>query len=291
MELQEVTVDAAWLLKHHEDEQVKVLDVRWYYRASGREAYTNGHIPGATFVDLDRDLAGAPGIGGRHPLPSVEAFSDSMRAAGIHSESCVVVYDDASGMIGGRLWWMLRACGHASVAVLDGGLAEWCRRGYPLSIEIPLVEPGNFVAQHDFVGAVSVEDLERLRDEGVPILDARSAARYLGHEEPMDAHAGHIPGALSAPFADNLTGAGVFKSDAELRHRFAALGVGDTGRVVVYCGSGVSACHNLVALEKAGLTGGLLFTGSWSEWLSDPSRAIATDVTEGTSHVAPRSAV
>nr|NLI51108.1 sulfurtransferase [Propionibacterium sp.] len=254
-----VVVDAAWLADHPE---VVLCDVRWYLDGrDGRTAYLSGHLPGAVFVDLDAHLAAPASVeGGRHPLPAPEVFAEGMRAAGISDDSVVVGYDDAGGAVAGRLVWLLRALG-VDAAVLDGGLAAW--RG-------PLAEgPEDAPARGDFTARPwAPADLATIDDACTAplVLDARAPERYRGETEPVDARAGHIPGALSAFFGDNLNPDKTFRSPAELRRRFAALGVTDATDVVCYCGSGVNACHNLIALEHAGLGRGRLYPGSWSQY-------------------------
>lgn len=257
-------VSGAWLRERLADPDLRVIDFRWYQDGrSGRDAYLAGHVPGAVFVDLEGEVTGPrPGLG-RHPLPEREAFERAMRAAGVRRDSRVVVYDDQAGLSAGRLWWMLRYFGHPEVAVLDGGLGAW--PGDLASGEVH-VEPGDFVAGAPRPGwRVDFEDVRRLPDATV-LLDARSAERYRGEPHPLDARRGHIPGARSAPWDANLGPDGRFKPPDELRRRFQELGVQRGEDVVAYCGSGVSACHDLIALELAGLPGARLYPGSWSDW-------------------------
>jgi thiosulfate/3-mercaptopyruvate sulfurtransferase len=256
-------VSAEWLQEHLADPDLRVVDFRWYQDGrSGRDGYLAGHVPGAVFVDLEGDVTGPrPGLG-RHPLPEREAFGRVMRAAGVGRESRVVVYDDQSGLSAGRLWWMLRYFGHPAVAVLDGGLGSWT--GELVSGE-EVAPAGDFVAAEPPPWRVDFEDVGRLPG-GTVLLDARSAARYRGEPHPLDIRPGHIPGALSAPWDANLGPDGRFKAPDELRRRFQELGVERGEDVVAYCGSGVSACHDLLALELAGLSGARLYPGSWSDW-------------------------
>lgn len=257
-------VSGAWLRERLADPDLRVIDFRWYQDGrSGRDAYLAGHVPGAVFVDLEGEVTGPrPGLG-RHPLPEREAFERAMRAAGVRRDSRVVVYDDQAGLSAGRLWWMLRYFGHPEVAVLDGGLGAWPG---DLASGEPHVEPGDFVAGAPRPGwRVDFEDVRRLPDATV-LLDARSAERYRGEPHPLDARRGHIPGARSAPWDANLGPDGRFKPPDELRRRFQELGVQRGEDVVAYCGSGVSACHDLIALELAGLPGARLYPGSWSDW-------------------------
>jgi len=252
-------VDAAWLHEHLGDPDVRVIDFRWYLqRRVGRDEYLHGHIPGAVFVALE-DVTGEEGAG-RHPLPTAEQFERAMRQAGVGQTTNVVAYDDAGGSVAARLWFLLGYFGHSAQAVLDGGLQAW---GGPLETEVPTVQPGHFRAE--LAGAGRVLDFEEVRSlSDVPLIDARAGERYRGETEPVDPKAGHVPGALSAPFADNLGPDGRFKSAAELRRRYEALGA--QNGAVFYCGSGVNATHHLLAMEIAGLPNARLYAGAWSDW-------------------------
>jgi thiosulfate/3-mercaptopyruvate sulfurtransferase len=266
-------VSGAWLAEHLGRPNLRVIDFRWYLDGrSGRAAYEAGHIPGSVFVDLE-EVTGGSGPG-RHPLPEPGAFERAMRAAGVRRDSSVVVYDDQGGFVAGRLWWLLRYFGHDAAAVLDGGLQAWpgtlSRRP-----KAPQQE-GDFVAAPAREGmALDYAQVRSLGDAAV-LIDARAPERYRGEVEPIDPRAGHIPGARSAPWQDNLGPDGRFRPPAELRRRFAELGVGTGSDAVVYCGSGVSACHDLLALEVAGLRGGRLYAGSWSDWSSRADAPVAT---------------
>jgi len=257
-------------------------DVRWYLDGrSGREAYGGGHLPGAVFVDLDEHLAAeaSPEVG-RHPLPSAEAFAASMGTLGIGFDDPVVAYDDAGGMAAGRLVWMLRILGRPA-ALLDGGIDAW---DGPLEqvptirppVEVPVVAwPAEALATIDEVAAAAASS------DGT-VLDARGAERYRGEVEPVDRRAGHVPGAVNAPFAANLVvdgpDAGRFLPPDRLAERYRGLGVDDASATVAYCGSGVSACHDLLAMEHAGMGRGRLFVGSWSQWShSDRPETIGPD--------------
>jgi thiosulfate/3-mercaptopyruvate sulfurtransferase len=271
-------VDAAWLSEHRGE--VIVADVRWYLDGrSGRDAYDGGHVPGALFVDLDEWLAahGAPDAG-RHPLPEPEHFARGMAQLGIGDDDAVVAYDDAGGVMAARLVWMLRATGHPA-ALLDGGLAAW--EG-PLETVAASRPPARFTPASWPPGRLaSIDDAADPRNV---VLDARQRERYLGEEEPVDPRAGHIPGARSLPARENLDETGRFLPVEALRERLTAAGAGAGVSVVSYCGSGVTACHTLLAMEHAGLGPGRLFPGSWSQWSSDPSRPAATgddDATPG----------
>jgi thiosulfate/3-mercaptopyruvate sulfurtransferase len=251
-----------------------VLDVRWALGGPpGIDGYRAGHIEGARFVDLDKELAAPPGQGrGRHPLPDPSVFEAAMRRAGVSNASSAVVYDAGGGLSAARAWWLLRYFGHADSRLLDGGLAAWTAAGLPLSAAEPSVDPGDFTARPGGMAVLDADAASRLARAGV-LLDARAAERYRGDVEPVDPAAGHIPGARSAPTAANLAADGRFLDPAALRARFTAIGVSD-GPVGAYCGSGVTAAHEVLALELAGVTAAL-YPGSWSEWVSDPTRPIA----------------
>ena len=264
-------IDAGWLAAHIGDPGLRVIDFRWYLDGrSGRDAYAAGHIPGAVFVDLD-DVTAETGPG-RHPIPSPERFAAAVRAAGVSGDTRVVVYDDAGGSTAARLWWLLRHFGHREVAVLDGGLQAWPG---PLSTAVPLPTPGDFTA---VAAPGEVVDREAVRGRGpaVVLLDARAGARYRGETEPVDPRAGHIPGARSAPWQDNLADVGRLLAPERLRERFAALGAAGSEEVIVHCGSGVNACHHVLAMEIAGLRRPLLYEGSWSDWSRQPDLPAAT---------------
>ncbi|MCX3060586.1 sulfurtransferase [Streptomyces beihaiensis] len=259
-----------------------VLDVRWQISLSraagapefdGRAAYAAGHVPGAVYVDLDGELAGdaSPELG-RHPLPDLAVFGSAMRAAGVDAERDVVVYDGGQGWAAARAWWLLRWTGHPRVRVLDGGLPAW--RG-PLESAVPSPRPGGFVPAPGAVGLLDADGAAALARSGV-LLDARAAERYRGDVEPIDRVGGHIPGAVSAPTTENLTADGRFRPAPELAERFNSLGVdGGAGEVGVYCGSGVSAAHQVLALAVAGIEA-QLYVGSWSQWSADTARPVAT---------------
>lgn len=248
----------------------------------GHQAYARGHIPGAQFLHLDRDLSGpTTGRNGRHPLPDPEVFATKMAACGVNFNTQVVAYDNEGGIFASRLWWMLRWLGHTRVAVLDGGLAGWKRAGLMLEGGTPLVAPEEFVATPERTRDTQVDTdfvMAHLEMPDMTIVDARSPERFRGENETLDPVGGHIPGAVNRFYADNLDDDGCFfKPAAQLRKEFEALLAGqDPRRVVQQCGSGVTACHNLLAMELAGLPGSKLYAGSWSEWCSDPSRPVAT---------------
>lgn len=240
----------------------------------GERAYLAGHIPGALFLHCDRDLSGAKtGSNGRHPLPDPAVLAGKLAACGVSSGTQVVVYDDSQGMIAGRLWWMLRWLGHPRVAVLNGGIQAWLAVGGSLSKEIPSPERGDFQAALP-VGAVDAAYvLAHLESSAMRLIDARSPDRFRGENESLDPLGGHIPGATNRFFRDNLAADGRFKPAEVLRDEWQAVLAGTSPeRVVHQCGSGVSACHNLLAMEYADLPGSRLYPGSWSEWCVDPAR-------------------
>jgi thiosulfate/3-mercaptopyruvate sulfurtransferase len=243
----------------------------------GEQQYRQAHVPGAAFAHLDRDLSAVKsGSNGRHPLPERAVFVGWLGRQGVKPDDQVVCYDGANGVMASRLWWMLRWVGHAAVAVLDGGFAKWTAEGRPTTTTVPrhasVPYPADRSALAQAVPVAMVErELQRLF-----LLDARTPVRYRGEQEPIDPVAGHIPGAHNRSSGDNVTAQGTFKPAAQLRREFQSiLGNQTAAEVVHYCGSGVSACHNLLALEVAGLPGGQLYPGSWSEWSADPKRPIA----------------
>ncbi|MET8471195.1 sulfurtransferase [Streptomyces sp. NPDC006422] len=259
-----------------------LLDVRWQLslaKSAGAPAfdgpaeYAAGHIPGAVYVDLDTELAGHAGPGeGRHPLPDLADFGAAMRAAGVSADRDVVVYDGGQGWAAARAWWLLRWTGHPSVRVLDGGLAAW---DGPLETETPEGRLGTFEPAPGATGLLDADAAAELARTGL-LLDARAAERYRGDVEPIDRVGGHIPGAVSAPTTENVGEDGRFRPAAELADRFKSLGAtGDRGQVGVYCGSGVSAAHEILALAVAGIDA-QLYVGSWSQWSADESRPVAT---------------
>ena len=262
------------------EDNIAVFDCRFDLAdpGAGRRAFEEGHIPGAAFLDLERDLsAPGPAEAGRHPLPDRAAFAARLRALGVRSSDRVVVYDDGGGALAARAWWMLRWVGHAAVALLDGGLAAWRSEARPLARGAAAARPpGDLVAGDPLVTTVDTADIFAALGTGaLVVLDARTSARFAGEPHPLDTASGHIPGALNRFWGDNLTAEGRFKPAARLRADYAAL-LGDVApdRVVLQCGSGVTACHDLLALEVAGLPGARLYPGSWSAWTSDPARPI-----------------
>lgn len=253
-----------------------VLDVRWSLAApDGRDAYEAGHIPGAVYVDLDRQLADHDVVGeGRHPLPSEAAFTEAMRSWGIREGDTVVVTDDLGNQSAARAWWLLRHAGVADVRMLDGALAAWRAAGHPLDTGWVSPEPGDATARFGGMPVVDADAAAELAGGGV-LLDARAGERYRGEVEPIDPRAGHIPGAQSSPSAASLDAAGRFLPAEVLRERFAALGAAPGVAVAAYCGSGVTGAHLVAALELAGVDAAL-YPGSWSQWSRDEARPVAT---------------
>lgn len=254
-------------------DRVTVLDVRYVMGGPpGLEQHRAGHVPGAAYVDLDRDLADPPGEGGRHPLPDERRFEAAMRRAGVRSDRPVVVYDDWQGRAAARAWWLLRHHGHGDVRVLDGGWSAWLADGHPGEPGEPDVEPGDFTVSHTKqMTVVEADDVL-----GVDVLiDARAPERFLGETEPVDPVAGHIPGAVNVPTTDNLDERGRFRSPARLREAYAGVGADAVGSVAAYCGSGVTAAHDVLAMEVAGIRAAL-YPGSWSGWITDPRRPVET---------------
>ncbi len=244
----------------------------------GRQAYARGHIPGALFLHLDEDLSGtADGSNGRHPLPGIDSFARRMSDCGVDSSTQVVAYDNEGGIFASRLWWLLRWLGHERVAVLDGGLAGWKRSKRELEEKSEPVAPRQFTPRPQDLAVDVGQVLADLGSERMLILDARSPERFRGENETLDPVGGHIPGAVNRFYFDNLDDDGCFfKPPAELRAEFTALlGGRPAAQVVQQCGSGVTACHNLLAMELAGLSGSKLYPGSWSEWCADPARPVA----------------
>ncbi len=239
----------------------------------GERQYREGHIPGARFAHLDRDLSGRKtGKNGRHPLPEPQDFERWLEKTGLTPKDRAVCYDAGPGAMAARLWWMLRWIGHENVAVLDGGFAKWTKEGRPVAIDVPLFTPFNYPIKVRNDLAVGVGDVAS-NLKTLFLLDARAPARYRGEQEPIDPVAGRIPGAGNRFNSDNLSAEGVFKDKESLQKDFQAiLGSRQPSEVIHYCGSGVAACHNLLAMEIAGLKGGKLYAGSWSEWSADPKR-------------------
>jgi thiosulfate/3-mercaptopyruvate sulfurtransferase len=270
------------LARHLDDPRWTVFDCRHdlLRPGLGRIEYVRAHIPGARFLHMDEDLAGpTTGTNGRHPLPDPTVFAAKLGAAGVGADTQVVAYDAEGCVNAARLWWLLRWLGHDAVAVLDGGLGKWMREKRPVTAELPRVAPARFDARLRPLAVDAGLVLAQLRTPAMKIVDARSAERYRGENEPIDPVAGHIPGALNRFVRENLEG-GVFKAPGHLHAEFEALLGGAAPAAVVHsCGSGVAACHNLLAMEIAGLAGSRLYPGSWSEWIADPARPRATGAT------------
>jgi thiosulfate/3-mercaptopyruvate sulfurtransferase len=273
-------ISVAELAQHLDDPEFVIFDCRHELTNPefGIKAYGQSHIPNARFAHLDRDLA-APltGRNGRHPLPDPDVFANWLARMGVSNDKQVVGYDNAGGVYSSRLWWMLRWMGHQCVAVLDGGWQAWLAAGQPVAAEVSMPKPSRFTGtvQESPVDAKYV--LEHLHSPDMVLIDARANDRYQGQNETIDPIGGHIPGALNRFFKDNLTPQGFFKLPEQLRDDFRPfIGNASAEKIVSQCGSGVTACHNLLAMEIAGLKGGRLYPGSWSEWIADPSRPRAT---------------
>jgi thiosulfate/3-mercaptopyruvate sulfurtransferase len=281
-------IEPAALATHLEDPSWVVIDCRHDLMnlAAGREAYAAGHIPGAVFADMETGLSGekrgADGaFRGRHPLPDRDAFIELLRTWGVNSNSQVVAYDAHGGMFASRLWWMLRWVGHEAVAVLDGGLPAWQAQGQPVTSDAPAPRArGTIALRESLVTTVDVGQVlksveQRVEHGGFTIIDARAPDRFRGENETIDPVGGHIPFATNRFFKDNLQPDGRFKTPEQLKTELGAA-LGDAKNAISQCGSGVTACHNLLALEVAGMPGAALYPGSWSEWCADPARPVAT---------------
>ncbi len=272
-------ISCADLAEHIDDPAWRIVDCRHQLTdpGYGERAYAEGHLPNAFFMHLDRDLSGPmSGSNGRHPLPDPVVLAARLGDIGISRQTQVVVYDDAEGMVAGRLWWMLRWLGHEKVALLDGGFKLWAKEGRPLTRDVPVSAPAVFAAAPRDWTVSTDEILANLDAPNFLVVDARGADRFRGENETIDPVGGHIPGARNRCFRDNLDGEGRFLPAVELRRAYSALFAGvPAEQVVMQCGSGVSACHNLIAMEIAGLHGAKLYPGSWSAWCSDPARPVA----------------
>ncbi|WP_433348477.1 sulfurtransferase [Micromonospora sp. CA-111912] len=255
-----------------------LLDVRWrLVGPPGRDDYAAGHLPGAVFVDLDTELCGPPGAAGRHPLPDPAALQSALRAAGVRAGHPVVVYDGGDGLAAARAWWTLRWAGHRSVRLLHGGYPAWVAAGLPVSTEVPAPVPGDVSVRPGELPVLDTGAAAALAAAGSGVLlDVRAGARYRGETEPIDPVAGHVPGAVNLPAGGYVDPDGRFPAAAVLRDRFAAAGVTDAAPVGAYCGSGVTAAQAVLALHLAGRPDAALYVGSWSNWVADPSRPVAT---------------
>lgn len=273
-------IDVAELSPHVGQDDWLLVDCRSDIAdaGAGLRAYREGHLPGAVFADLNRDLSDLSRTGlGRHPFPVAAQFSEVLSRWGFSSRLQVICYDADNGSMAARLWWMLRSVGHASVAVLDGGIAAWRAAGGAIETVVPERSPSSVEVKFDskyFVGFDEVAQLQNRAD--LVLVDARGTPRYRGEVEPIDPVAGHVPGAINRPFTENLVASGRFKPAAQLRDEFDALLQSRAPTSMAHmCGSGVTACHNLLAMHRAGLAGARLFAPSWSGWISDPTRAVA----------------
>jgi thiosulfate/3-mercaptopyruvate sulfurtransferase len=265
-------VDPRWVQAHPE---ARLVDLRWTAKGPpAKQKYEEGHLPGAAFVDLDEDLS-RPGGPGRHPFPGEEQFARVLSRLGIGPDTPVVVYDEGHSSFAARFWFMLRAYGHRLAAVLDGGMRAWTEAGLPLSREAPRIPPAP--VRKLTLDRSRLADVDEVQARKAVVLDARAPERYRGEVEPLDRKAGHIPGALNAPWAANLNAAQRFRPPQELRQLYEQYGA----NVIVSCGSGVTACHDALAIELAGLPPPRLYVGSFSGWLEDPARPIATGAEPG----------
>lgn len=273
-------ISAEELAKHIDDPRWRIFDCRHDLARPdfGEQAYFESHVPNAQFLHLDRDLSGPKtGTNGRHPLPDPARFAQKLGECGVSNEMQVIAYDDDGSMYAVRLWWLMRWLGHSSVAILDGGLPAWQRADLPLTDKVPQFSQATFKWQISDQPVDTSYIEAHLNRHDMLLLDGRGADRFRGENEVIDPVAGHIPGAVNRPFRDNLLSDGRFKPATQLHQELAGLLNGKpVSQVVAYCGSGVSACHNLLALEVAGLHGARLYAGSWSEWCSDRNRPVAT---------------
>jgi thiosulfate/3-mercaptopyruvate sulfurtransferase len=254
--------------------RVTVLDVRYQMGGpGGPDEFAKGHVPGAAYVDMDSALAGPPGPRGRHPLPDADVFETAMRAAGVDGDRPVVVYDDWGGRAAARAWWLLRHHGHPDVRVLDGGWPAWVRTGGEVETTAAAVRPGTFAAGPGVLPVLEVDDVLAFAADQT-LVDARAPERFRGEVEPVDPVPGHVPGAVNVPTGANLADDGTFRPADELRALYVAV-VGGGSEVAAYCGSGVTAIHDILAMEVAGIDA-RLYPGSWSEWVADPARPVET---------------
>jgi thiosulfate/3-mercaptopyruvate sulfurtransferase len=274
-------ISAENLNQHINDRDFVIIDCRFSLAdtEAGFTAYRHGHIPNARYAHTDKDLSSRiTDSTGRHPLPNMTELANKLGAWGVDNSRQAVVYDDASGAFAGRLWWLLRQLGHQKVAMLDGGYKHWQKFGYPVTTTLPTVKPSVFRAYPSESPSLSALEVQNgLARKELCLIDARTPERFRGEHEPIDPVAGHIPGAINRPFQLNLDSNGLFLSGEVLRDQFNKLIGGKSPQQVVHnCGSGVTACHNLLAMEVAGLCGSRLYAGSWSEWIRDKNRPIAT---------------
>jgi thiosulfate/3-mercaptopyruvate sulfurtransferase len=281
MSIYTTVVSAGDLAHHIDDPDWVVVDCRFTLTdpEAGRRAHAQGHIPGARYAHLEEDLsAPVSPRSGRHPLPDPDVLEEKLGAWGIDSQKQVVAYDDTFGAMASRLWWLLRWLGHDRVALLDGGLPAWTRAGLPITTEIPGVRPTHFLANPRPGMVVSAESVAAsLAENSAILVDARAEERFSGEVEPLDPVAGHVPGAVNLPWEDNLDLDGTFLPPSDLKELYGdIMGSHSPADVIAMCGSGVTACHNLLAMEIAGISTARLYAGSWSEWITDPARPVAT---------------
>ena len=275
-------ISAAELRNRLGDNALKIYDCRFslFDKGKGHSAYLSGHIPGASYVHLENDLSGPiTSRTGRHPIPKFDLFIERLGALGVEHGSRVVIYDEGPSAQAARFWWLLRWVGHDNVAVLDGGFRAWETVGGTITQGIEAYPPGAYTAQVGSFEPVEANDVaEALSTKSGLVIDARENKRFVGEEEPLDRVAGHIPGSINRPFQNNLED-GIFKNPEQLRGEFEELISGGHPREVIHtCGSGVTACHNLLAMEHCGMSGSKLYVGSWSDWITDPTRPIAGNV-------------
>lgn len=276
-------ISANELAKHLDQPDWVIFDCRFSLADAGlgTKAYRQGHLPGARYADLNKDLSSqALSHTGRHPLPDFAVLAKKLGDWGVSNRSQVVVYDDAGGAFAGRLWWLLRTMGHQDVAVLDGGIQQWQKQNLPMTTHLPKVTPAQFRCYLDAKQWVSATEVENgLASRTITLIDARTPERYAGLQEPIDPVAGHVPKAINRPFQLNLDNNGLFLPAEDLKKQFQRLTESRKPEQVVHmCGSGVTACHNLLAMEIAGLSGSRLYAGSWSEWITNKNRAVAKSV-------------
>lgn len=274
-------VNAEWLVRHLSDPNLVTVDTRFDLAnpQAGRRKFEQGHIPGAVYLDLERDLSSPKKEhGGRHPLPDLGEFTRKLGALGVDHDVTVVAYDDQRGSIAAaRLWWMLRYLGHDRAKVLDGGWPAWVKAGYPATAEMRQPVSRTFVPSVRREMLIDIDELRRRQRGASPMLiDCRAAERYRGEVEPLDPVAGHIPGAANMPWTEAVDEAGLLKSSGELHEQIEAV-AGGTGGPAFYCGSGVTACVNVLAAEEAGIAGAVLYLGGWSDWCSYPENPVATE--------------
>lgn len=271
-------VSTSWLAENTHNPKVRIVDCRFALGdpTAGRNAYEASHLPNATYFDLDQDLSNSIGEhGGRHPLPDIQELSRKLGASGIGNDSIVVAYDDQGGMFAARFWWLMRFMGHHDVAILDGGYSKWMQEGHPTTSQAPQITTATFTphVNHDLM--VDMETVKKsMGTQGITIIDSRDAKRFTGEEETIDPIAGHIPSAKNYFWKGVLTDSGEWKSAEALKEHFSNLSMND--EIIVYCGSGVTACPNVIALERAGYTNVRLYAGSWSDWITYKDNPIAT---------------